>query len=164
MKPVARDRPTPGLPPTLMIEHAQQLARALDAEDYDAALALLAPDCVYDLRGTRIRGARAIVESYRKNADAARCRFDRITYESTVTETGEMTATIEYVDIVTLASRIHRHRCIQNITMNEDGLVSCIRHVDIKGESEALRRFEAAHSQAPASGRAQPGSGEASRT
>lgn len=61
---------------------ARRFAAALDAEDYAAAIELLADDCVYRSRSGPIVGLAAIVTSYRGIGDAARRQLDAIEYTS----------------------------------------------------------------------------------
>jgi len=130
-----------------MIEHAVQLARALDAEDYDAAMKHLAPDCTYEFRGRILNGAKAVIASYRAAGEAARARFDTIRYERSVAPVGTDGARIDYTDIVTLAGDTHAHRCAQEVSLGKDGLVLHIRHIDLEGERETLQDFEARHAE-----------------
>ena len=130
-----------------MIEHALQLAKALDAEDYDAAVEHLAQGCTYEFRGSVIEGADAVIASYRAAEEAGRDRFDAIHYESSVSAVGTDAARIDYTDIVTIAGDTHAHRCSQEVSLDNDGLVSRIRHVDLEGEREALQEFEARHAE-----------------
>jgi len=53
------------------LDVARRFASALDQEDYDAARALLADDCVYTIRGKDLRGRDAIIEPYKGNRDEA---------------------------------------------------------------------------------------------
>ena len=126
------------------IEVAHEFARALDAEDYESARKWLAPDCIYEFRDETIQGADAILSSYSENGASGRGRFDTTLFESSVSEI-EGGARIDYPDIVTLAGDPHRHRCAQTGEFDDSGLVTRIRHIDIEGEREALRRFEESH-------------------
>jgi hypothetical protein len=135
-----------------MIEHAVQLAKALDAEDYEAAMNHLAQGCTYELRGRVIEGADAIIASYRTAGEAGEDRFDAIRYESSVSPVGTDGARIDYTDIVTIAGHTHAHRCAQEVSLDGDGLVSHIRHIDLEGERERLHQFEAMHAREGRSG------------
>lgn len=129
-----------------MLQVAKLLARALDNEDYEAALRCLAPDCQYELRGQLIIGAAEIIDSYRSNSDQGKQRFDSIKYESTTTATGPSSARIDYMDILTLDGDTHIHRCSQEVWLNPDALISRILHMDPEGEMEALQHFLELHS------------------
>jgi hypothetical protein len=118
---------------------AGQFAAALDAEDYDAAFALLAEDCLYDVHATRL----AIIESYRASADDARRRFDEVEYLSAVAATGERTAVITFIDRLRLGDQWHEHRCRQHLEINARGLITAITHEELPGEREQLAAFEA---------------------
>jgi hypothetical protein len=53
-----------------MIKYGVQLAKALDVEDYDAAMNHLAAGRTYKSRGRVIEGADAIIASYRTAGEA----------------------------------------------------------------------------------------------
>jgi hypothetical protein len=122
---------------------AQRLAAALDAEDYRAARAALAPDCVYHAPEGLLVGSDRIVSSYREHATAARGRFEKIEYHSVVETIGPAEALITFVDGVTLGGAAHQFRCQQRIRIDADGLVAEIRHEEIRGERAKLQQFEA---------------------
>ena len=130
-----------------MIEHAVQLAKALDREEYDAAMQHLAQGCTYEFRGRVIEGANAVIASYRAAGDAAKARFDTIHYESSVSPVGTDGARIDYADFVTLAGDRHAYRCAQEVSLGKNGLVLYIRHIDLEGEREKLHDFEARHAE-----------------
>jgi len=123
------------------IELAERFAKALDQEDYPTALACLDPDCLYEIRGETLMGAEAIIASYQKNGDSGSDRFDFIRYESGV-EPIEGGVRIEFLDHLTLEGRNHTHTCVQELTFNPTGEICGIRHIDLEGEREALKRFE----------------------
>ena len=64
------------------VEAALALAQALNDEDYDAALVLLAPECRYEIDGKTERGRTAIIESYRLIGDWVKTTFDSYSYSS----------------------------------------------------------------------------------
>jgi hypothetical protein len=122
---------------------AGQFAAALDAEDYAAAFALLAEDCLYDIGAVVHAGRLAITESYRENADDARRRFDEVEYLSAVAATGERSAVITFIDRLRLGDQWHEHRCRQHIELNDRGLITAIMHEELPGQREQLAAFEA---------------------
>lgn len=122
------------------IEIVTSFAKALDHEDYDTAIGLLAPGCVYDIRGKRIEGAGAIVDSYRGNGEAARS-FDSIAYGSAVREGDDAWVVIEFWDELTHRGRTHRHVCEQWVRV-EAGAIVTIEHRDLAGEVEGLEAFK----------------------
>ncbi len=123
------------------LEAARRLAAALDAEDYDATRRLLAPDCVYHTGTEGLSGADAIVASYRAHGEDARTRFERVTYESSVSATGPATAAITYTDHVSHQGRSHAYRCRQHVRVRADGAIDEIRHEDLPGERERFFAF-----------------------
>jgi hypothetical protein len=119
----------------------QRFARALDNEDYLAALDCLSPDCAYELDGRTLHGAAAVVESYRENGEWAAEHFDEIWYESSVLALDATTAVVTFVDHVVHASRSLTHRCVQHVYLDDHGQIVRIVHIDPPGERESLERF-----------------------
>tara|TARA_R110000744_G_C19084755_1_gene531692 strand:+ start:137 stop:544 length:408 start_codon:yes stop_codon:yes gene_type:complete len=122
-------------------EIVEQFALALDGEDYPAATELLAPACVYSIRGKTINGAGAIIASYQGNGEAAQA-FDSIAYGSSVREGTDGWIVIEFWDEITHRGRVHRHQCEQWARVL-DGAIVEIEHRDLEGEVEALNAFKA---------------------
>jgi hypothetical protein len=120
---------------------ATALARALDADDFVAAQALLASDCAYDAGAEVLVGPEAIVASYAENSRWARTTIENVRYESSVTAQTADTSAITYSDILDHRGEHHVHRCRQHVTIGPDGRVVAIRHEDLPGESEALDAF-----------------------
>ena len=121
---------------------ANGFAAALDAEDYSSAHALLAPDCVYQIRNETLTGADVIIDSYRENGATAKRRFDALEYMSEVQATGESTAVILFIDRVRLQDQWHEYRCRQHLTVGIAGQIVEIRHEELPGERERLQAFE----------------------
>jgi hypothetical protein len=121
---------------------AAQFAAALDAEDYEAAFALLAEHCLYDTGPAVHTNRHAIIESYRANADEARRRFDGVEYLSTVEPAGAGAAVIDFLDRLRLGDQWHEHRCRQRIETNDRGQITAISHEELPGERAGLAAFE----------------------
>lgn len=119
----------------------ERFASALDAEEYDEAILLLATDCVYESPDGTLIGPEAIITSYRDNGDRARCRFDEITYSSAVEQDGDAFV-VTYTDGLRLGDRRHEFHCRQRLSVNADDRIIAIRHEEMPGERERLRRFE----------------------
>jgi limonene-1,2-epoxide hydrolase len=129
------------------LEIARRLAEALDREDYSAARAVLAKECVYYVTGTTLAGPEAIISSFRSNGEMARGRFDRIEYTSRVEPTGPAgAAVITDTDRVRCGDEWHEYRCQQHVRVGAAGLVEEIRHEELPGERERLDLFKLRHS------------------
>ena len=118
-----------------------QFAKALDAEDYDAAIALLADDCVYQLRGETHNGPVAIIDSYRGHGDDARDEFDSIQYESVIEPGSQTRYTIRFIDHLTHDGERFTFECRQVVDVNDAGLIVSIEHIDLPGQRKALEDF-----------------------
>ncbi len=123
---------------------AARFAAALDADAFEVVRPLLAPECVYEVRGETLVGRDAILRSYAAASRAGRRRFDHVTYASAVEDT-EVGALVRFVDVLGLGGREHRHTSHQHLTLGPSGSrVTRIVHEDLPGEREALAAFEAA--------------------
>lgn len=120
---------------------ALALACALDEDDWAAARSLLADDCEYHLGGQVVRGADAIVASYRTNSEKARRRLDRVAYASELERADASRATVLFVDRLEHAGLRHEFRCRQTFTLNAGGRVARIDHAELQREREALEAF-----------------------
>lgn len=129
----------------MSLESAARFAAALDAEDDVAVSACLASGCEYEAPEGVLIGPEAIVDSYRKNAVAARGRFAKIEYASEVATVGRAEVVITFIDRLMLGGVWHEHRCRQHIRLNRAGLIEHIRHEELPGERERLRQFESTH-------------------
>lgn len=121
---------------------ARQFASALDAEDYLAARKLLAHKCVYHINGATIVGTDAIIESYRRNGDSAKERFDSVEYLSDIESSGPSAATIVFKDLLRVGNTSHEFSCRQHLRIGLAGQIEEIRHDESPDERERLRDFE----------------------
>lgn len=120
----------------------ERLAQALDADDFPAARALLADDCVYETGSETHHGLDEILASYAAASAWAHRVFDEVRYESAVEPVAGATATVSFTDYLLKAGgRWHRHRCRQEFTLGADGRIARIVHREIPGEREALEAY-----------------------
>lgn len=119
---------------------AARFAAALDANDFEAATALLAPDCRYESPDGPLVGSTRIVESYRSH-DARRALFDHVAYESEIVAVSDASATIRFIDLLEKSGQRHVYSCHQEIAVNEAGLICRIAHREIPGERDAALAF-----------------------
>ena len=128
--------------PELTARVATDLARALDRNDFTAAAAWIAADCVYEVRGDLIVGADAILASYAETANWAVQAFDEVRYESEAGAPEGDTVPVLYTDyLMKVPGKWHRHRCRQHLTVGAAGKVVRIVHEDLPGEMEALEAY-----------------------
>ena len=119
-----------------------RLARALDADDLEAAERLLSDECVYEAAGETHRGPEAITASYAAASARAHRLFDDVRYESVIEAVAGDTATVTFIDYLLKAGGLsHRHRCQQAFTVGPEGRITRIVHHDLPGEREALAAF-----------------------
>ena len=120
----------------------EAFARALDRSDFAAARALLAPDCTYDRGSETLAGPDAVLGSYAGSAAWAVRRFDEVRYESEIVAEAGDRFTVRYTDyLLEVPGRWHRHRCEQDVWVNERALVVRIVHRELEREAERLEAF-----------------------
>ncbi len=125
-------------------EVVRALAEALDLDDFDRVLGLLAADCEYLTGRATLRGPQAIVASYREATEWGRRHLDEVRYESEVEPLSDDEIAVTFIDHLAHAGRAHRHQCRQVFTVGPAGKVVRIVHHDLPGEVEGLRGFFAA--------------------
>ncbi len=88
-----------------------------------------------------ISGPAAIIAAYRSNGSSARDRFDSISYRSDVSAIDLDHARIRFTDFLSRAGENFVFECEQIVTVDRDGRISAIEHVDLDGAREALADF-----------------------
>ncbi len=114
-----------------------QFANALDENDFDAAVKLLHNQCTYSIHDTEMVGADDIIDSYRKADAWCKETLDAYEYESSVDEEGVIT----FYDHITHGGLKHTHCCQQKITLDGDGLIAHIEHIELPNERESINAF-----------------------
>jgi hypothetical protein len=125
-------------------EIAHRFAGALDREDYEAARAMLTPDCRYEGRTGTVVGPDAIVSSYRHHSATARRLFDTVEYRSEPQRIDDDTACVRFFDCISKHGQTHVYQCQQRLQLRSDGLIASIRHEELPGARERLLEFCAA--------------------
>ncbi|HVN68937.1 MAG TPA: hypothetical protein VMU38_04720 [Candidatus Binatia bacterium] len=121
----------------------QAFAVALDAEDYETALALLEPAAAYHRDGQLISGAPAIVESFRKSAEWGRSKVDALEFSHEIDEA--LPSEIVFIDIFRCENDALEIRHAMELTISQRGLISELRFVSTPGEREMLNEFLRRH-------------------
>ena len=117
------------------------LAQALDADDFFAARACLAEDCVYVGLDDTCHGSEAIIASYADASAWAHRTFDEVRYASEVGLPDAATVPVVFIDYLLKAGgRWHRYRCRQEFAV-EGGRVVRITHHELPGEREGLDAY-----------------------
>ena len=139
-QPISIGHPNPRVM-SANVHVAEQFAESLDAEDYQAAEAMLSVECEYTCRGRVYRGPTAIIESYRGTGECAKRNFDNVKYESAVRSCADKVALVHFTDRLCYNDRHFTFECQQLIEVGEDRLITRIEHVDLAGQREALAEF-----------------------
>jgi predicted N-acetyltransferase YhbS len=120
---------------------AMKFSKSLDADDFEAALQTLSPNCEYAFRGELIQSPDAIIHTYRVASEKAKCLFDRIEYKSEITEIGPDRVVVKFCDRLETHGQSHDYCSKQQLSFGPDGRIVRIDHDDIPGEREALDGF-----------------------
>jgi len=125
-------------------ERAQKFCDAFNNDKLEALRDLLTPDCLYQKGDEQFIGPEAIIDKYRGNMAYARQLYDRVEFQTTVTEIGDQQATVKFTDILTHQGRVYDYNTFQQLTYNPDLVVTRIDEIAIPGEREGLIRFKEA--------------------
>jgi hypothetical protein len=123
---------------------ATRFAAALDEGDWAGVAAQLHDDCGYECRGSTMRGAAAIVDSYRGVDQWVKATFDNVRYESAITALSDGRVRIDFRDRMDHGAHHLDFRCAQLLTIGGDGRITAIEHVDLPGERDKADAFNAA--------------------
>lgn len=119
---------------------AKKFAGLMDRNQYSDAALLMSEGCVYHYRGQIIQGRDQIIKIYVANYQAGSGKLDEIQFFSEVKPAQNGFFVLAYLDPIRKGKNWHEHRCEQRVRI-EGNQISEIRHVDLPGESEALRSF-----------------------
>lgn len=119
----------------------ERFARALDENDFSTLSELLAETCVYDIRGKRHEGRRAIVDSYKQGNDLAHRIADSVNYSSEVIRQENDRYVVNFYDHLVIGDETLTHQSRQFLAINSDGLINSIADEEIPGEQDKLEAF-----------------------
>jgi hypothetical protein len=125
-------------------ERAQKFCDAFNHDNLEELRNLLAPDCLYQKGEEQFVGPEAIIDKYQSNMAYARQLYDRVEFQTTVTEIGDLQATIKFTDILTHQGRVYDYNTFQQLTYNEYLIITRIDEIAVPGEREGLIRFKEA--------------------
>lgn len=130
------------LTPQRIAEIATAFAKAIDHDDFAAAGRLLSEVCTYDTGAERLTGRDAILDSYVQASRWARSTFDDVRYDSEMLRADARGATVRFTGyLVKAGGAFHRHRCEQDLSIDDRGEIDRIVHRELPGEREALQAF-----------------------
>lgn len=118
---------------------SERFARALDEGDWSAASSLLHPECRYDCRGSVVTGP-TLLDGYRTTDAWVKATFDAVRYESRI-EIEDGRARIHFRDFIDHGEHHLDFKCEQLLTIDEDGRIVSIEHIDLPGELETADAF-----------------------
>jgi hypothetical protein len=130
------------------MEIVHQFAEALDQDDYDTALRLLEPDATYQRDMDLIRGAPAIVDSFRAVSEWGRRNLDALEYYHEIDDEGSPLE-ISFIDILRSEGDALEIRHSVHLAIAKSGLIGQLLFVRPPGEKEILDEFFQRHQLQP---------------
>ena len=113
-------------------EIAEAFGVALDKDDFQTAENLIHPDCIYDIVSSQIHGPKTIVSSYEENMIEGRKKMDELVWgKSYVKALGEYQFEVYFTDYLKHKGISHIHKCKQKLTLNEEGMIIKIEHINL---------------------------------
>jgi hypothetical protein len=120
----------------------ERLADALDRDDYEAAMKVMADRVRYSIGEQVLEGPEAVVQSYRTASETAHRLFDRVEYGHDVVSTDDPhTFRVSYSDKLTVSGESLTHMAEQQVTVDPEQGVIGIVNVDVPGEREKVDAF-----------------------
>ena len=128
------------------LEVARRLARALDADDFDAARLLLHSDVTYRIGADEYRGPDDVLRSYSEGSTRARTLFDRVDFDHTVIGLmNDRTVRVDFSDRLEVADDVLVHHSVQDIEVGPDSTVISIVDRPVVGQRERIDAFLISH-------------------
>lgn len=119
-------------------------AEALDRNDYETALRLLEPDATYQRDRELIRGASAIVDSFRRVSDWGDRNLDALEYAHEIDDESSPLE-ISFIDILRRNGDELRIQHSMHLEISENDLIGRLSFVQPSGEKEILGEFFRRH-------------------
>jgi hypothetical protein len=128
------------------LEIAAGFAQALDADDFETLLPMLAIDVVYRVGEAEHHGPAAVAGSYRAGSELARRLFDVVTFSHQIVGVvGGRTVRIDFVDTLRVGDEELEHHSVQDVRIDEAGRIATITDVPLDGERERVDAFLKRH-------------------
>lgn len=123
-------------------ETAIQFGKYLDEDEFELAKTLVASTCQYEINGQILIGKDKIIDLYKTNMEAGKQKFDELIWgKSDVNTLSEMEYEIYFSDFLKHNGIEHNYKCKQKITINTNGLIEKIVHIELPGEKEKFLDF-----------------------
>lgn len=121
---------------------AQLFGTSLDQDDFATTKTVLSPDCRYLIGEDELVGPVAIAGSYEENMIAGRKKLDQLEWgQCRIEELSPTEFYVHFTDYLTHRSQSYTHRCKQKLTINENGLIVLIQHIDDPEEQAKLNSY-----------------------
>jgi len=129
---------------TLLRETAEKFGQSLDNDDFDLAIELISDDCKYVIGSSTLIGPVKICNSYEQNMIDGRNKLDGLEWgKSRIESISNSEFYVHFTDYLTHKKVKYVHRCKQKLTIDTNGKITNIKHVEDKDEQDRLSRFYA---------------------
>ncbi|MBN2312918.1 MAG: nuclear transport factor 2 family protein [Sedimentisphaerales bacterium] len=123
------------------VKQARLFAEVLERKDYEAARAMLAPECIYFQLARDLHGPEAIVAEYERASRWGIDQFESIERDSSVTPTEDGRAWLTFFYHVRHKGKSLKIRSEQIIELDEAGRIGQIEHIELASQANTLFQF-----------------------
>ena len=125
-----------------MEQVAADFGTALDKDDFEYVKTLLTTDCQYFIGDTTLVGKNAIADSYEVNMIEGRNKMDKLEWgKSKIEIISETEYFVHFTDYLTHKGEKHVHHCKQKVSINTNGKIFKIVHINDAEEQQKLNAF-----------------------
>lgn len=121
---------------------AKLFGRYLDEDNYEAVKALITENCKYEIGAQTIYGKDDIVNLYEENMKEGKKKLDELIWgKSDVKQLNEKEYEVYFSDYLKHKGIEHNYKCKQKLSINDNGLIEQIVHIELANEKELLQAF-----------------------
>ena len=121
---------------------AIQFGKSLDNDDFNATKILLDQNCKYTIGDKVFVGPNNICQSYEDNMVEGRKKLDILEWgQSRIESISNSEYYVHFTDFLTHKGESITHRCKQKLTINDEGKITSIEHIQNQEEQDRLNEY-----------------------
>ena len=125
-----------------MINTAITFGQSLDKDNFKLTKTTLSPECTYNTGKEILKGPDDICHSYESNMLDGRKKIDKLEWgQSGVEQISGSDFLVHFTDYLTHKGIEHTYRCSQKLTLDADGKIVYIEHLEDLAERANLDEF-----------------------
>jgi peptidase S41-like protein len=126
----------------LMLETAKKFGQSLDNDNFMETKKLLSRECKYIIGEDVLNGPEDICRSYEQNMIEGRKKLDKLEWgQSSIEPINDFEFYVHFTDYLTHKGQNYTHKCKQKLTINKDGMIVLIEHINDSEEQSRLNDF-----------------------